>query len=83
MLVLTRKIDESIMIGNHISVSILGIKGNQVKLGITAPKDVSVNRTEVYENIRKENILASNAPKDLIQFPEIMKPKKDTRKEKF
>jgi carbon storage regulator len=68
------------MIGNHISVSILGIKGNQVKLGIAAPKDVPVNRTEVYENIREENILASNAPKDLKQFPEIMKPKKDTQK---
>lgn len=65
MLVLTRKTDESITIGSSITVSILEIRGNQVKLGIKAPKDISVNRSEVYENIMRENIRASKAPPDL------------------
>lgn len=69
MLVLTRKIDESIIIGNDITVSILEVKGNQVKLGIKAPKDISVNRSEVYENIMKENIRASKTPTDLESLP--------------
>ena len=69
MLVLTRKLDESITIGNNITVSILELRGNQVKLGIKAPKDVSVNRSEVYENIMKENIRASKTPTDLESLP--------------
>jgi carbon storage regulator len=65
VLVLTRKVEESITIGNHITVSILEVRGNQVKLGIKAPKDVPVNRTEVFESIIDENIRASEAPMDL------------------
>jgi carbon storage regulator len=65
VLVLTRKTDESITIGSNVTVSILEIRGNQVRLGIKAPKDISVNRSEVYENIMKENIRASKAPLDL------------------
>ena len=68
MLVLTRKIDESITIGHSISISVLEIKGNQVKLGVKAPKDIPINRTEVYEKIMSENIKASQAPTDLDQF---------------
>ena len=68
MLVLTRKIDESITIGHSITVSILEVKGNQIKLGIKAPKDIPINRTEVYEKIMSENIKASQAPTDLDQF---------------
>ena len=68
MLVLTRKIDESITIGHSITVSILEVKGNQVKLGVKAPKDIPINRTEVYEKIMSENIKASQAPTDLDQF---------------
>lgn len=68
VLVLTRKIDESITIGSSITISVLEIKGNQVKLGVKAPKDITVNRTEVYEKIMSENIKASQAPDDLDQF---------------
>ena len=68
MLVLTRKIDESITIGHSITISVLDVKGNQVKLGIKAPKDIPINRTEVYEKIMNENIKASQAPTDLDQF---------------
>ena len=64
MLILTRKVEESITIGDRITVSVLEVRGNQVKLGITAPKDIPVNRTEIYENILKENIRASKAPRD-------------------
>ena len=58
MLVLTRKVEESITIGNNITVTVFEIKGNQIKLGISAPKNIPVNRTEVYESIMKENIRA-------------------------
>lgn len=70
MLVLTRKLDESITIGTQIQVTVLEIRGGQVKLGIKASKEIPVNRTEVYERIVKENIIASAAPKDLDGFPD-------------
>jgi len=65
VLVLTRKVEESITIGNNITVTVFEIKGNQIKLGISAPKNIPVNRTEVYESIMKENIRASRTPDDL------------------
>ena len=68
MLVLTRKTDESITIGHSIIISILEVKGNQVKLGVKAPKDIPINRTEIYEKIMSENIKASQAPIDLDQL---------------
>lgn len=52
---LTRKIDESIVIGDDIKVFIVDIRGDQVKLGIDAPKDISVHRQEIYEDIQQEN----------------------------
>lgn len=55
MLALTRKKGDSIIIGDNIEVVILGVQGEQVKLGIKAPRDVSVYRKEVYEQIQKEN----------------------------
>ena len=61
MLILTRKVEESITIGNRITVSVLEVKGSQVKLGIKAPKDIPVNRTEIYESIIHENIRARTA----------------------
>lgn len=65
MLVLTRKVDESVTIGDEICVRILEIKGNQVRLGIQAPKQTPVNRTEIYESILRENLEASRSPHDL------------------
>lgn len=55
MLVLTRKIDQSIMIGDHIRVVVVDIRGDQVKLGIDAPRDVMVHRQEIYQEIQAEN----------------------------
>ena len=58
MLVLTRKSDESVILGNSIEVKVLGIRGDQVSLGFTAPLEISIYRKEVYEAIQKENIQA-------------------------
>ena len=55
MLVLTRQRDEKICIGNDVEVSVVDIRGDKVRLGITAPKDVSVDRSEVRDRIKKEN----------------------------
>jgi carbon storage regulator len=54
MLILTRRVGESVVIGDEISVTILGVKGNQVRIGVTAPMDVAVHRQEIYERIKKE-----------------------------
>ena len=62
MLVLTRKENESIMIGNEIEVKVLDLKDNQVKLGIVAPRSVAVHRREVYLAIQAENAQAASAP---------------------
>lgn len=61
MLVLTRKPNQSIMIGEEVEVSIVEIKGDQVKLGITAPKSIQVHRKEIFEAIQRENIDASRS----------------------
>jgi carbon storage regulator len=61
MLVLSRKIDERIMIGDQIEISVVDIKGDQVKIGIQAPGSIKIYRKEVYEAIQKENIEAARA----------------------
>ncbi len=66
MLILARRIDESIMIGDQIEVSIVDVKGDHVKIGITAPKNVKVYRKEVYLAIQNENIEAVKAKPDII-----------------
>ena len=54
MLILTRRIGETLNIGDDVQVTVLGVKGNQVRLGINAPKDVPVHREEIYERIKRE-----------------------------
>ena len=64
MLVLTRKLGETITIGDHIKVTIVGIDRGQVRLGIEAPRDVIVHREEIYQRIMQENRRASQVTKD-------------------
>lgn len=54
MLILTRRIGETLNIGDNVQVTVLSVKGNQVRLGTTAPKDVAVHREEIYEKIKRE-----------------------------
>ena len=54
MLILTRRAGETVMIGSDVTITVLGVKGNQVRIGINAPKDVSVHREEIYERIQSE-----------------------------
>jgi carbon storage regulator len=54
MLILTRRVGETLVIGDDVTVTVLGVKGNQVRIGVNAPKDVSVHREEIYERILNE-----------------------------
>jgi carbon storage regulator len=67
MLILTRKLGENIRIGDKVKITILDIKGGQVKLGIDAPPHIAVHREEIYERIREENRRASNVAPHLLR----------------
>lgn len=55
MLILTRRVGETLMVGDEVTVTVLGVKGNQVRIGVNAPKDVAVHREEIYDRIKKES----------------------------
>ncbi|MBX9974391.1 carbon storage regulator CsrA [Cytobacillus firmus] len=67
MLVLTRRLKESIMVGDNIEISILSIEGDQVKLGISAPKNVDIHRKEIYLSIQQENSSATQTEASAIE----------------
>lgn len=56
MLILTRRVGETLMIGDQVTVTVLGVKGNQVRVGISAPKDVSVHREEIFQRIQRSDV---------------------------
>lgn len=65
MLILTRRIGEALIIGDDVNITVLGVKGNQVRLGINAPKDVAVHREEIYLRIQQEKQGTDSAPEIL------------------
>lgn len=66
MLVLTRKQDEGIMLGNNITIKVLGIEDGKVKIGIEAPAEIEIHRQEVYDQIRQENLDATYVKNDAL-----------------
>src|SRR5207245_9679190 len=76
MLVLSRQRDETIMIGDDIEVTVVDIRGDKVRLGVSAPKEISVHRKEVYDAIRRENREAAQVkPEDLTALGKLPPPK--------
>ncbi len=56
MLILTRRVGETLMVGDDVTITVLGVKGNQVRIGVNAPKEVSVHREEIYQRIQREKV---------------------------
>ena len=82
MLILTRKLGESITIGDDIKITVLGIHGRQVRLGVIAPPKVVVHREEIYQKIQEENKSAAQAePKDVSQVSKKFKEKPKQKEE--
>ena len=64
MLILTRRVGETLMIGDEVTVTVLGVKGNQVRIGVNAPRDVAVHREEIYDRIKQEQLADQDAADD-------------------
>ena len=61
MLILTRRVGETLMVGDEVTVTVLGVKGNQVRIGVNAPKEVAVHREEIYQRIQQEKAANENS----------------------
>ena len=73
MLILTRRVGETVMIGDEVAVTVLRVKGNQVRLGVNAPKSISVQREEIFQRIKRESAQGAQ-PVEVVETAEVAEP---------